>query len=497
MGTPAGSPGLYAATTAGGLILRYGLSTGKSRVIVELIRRRQHRHVLIICPKAVIAAWVGTDGNPGHLRQFWPDAWREYQLLALDQGTARNAALLRAALAVPQRGLIAVTNYEAVWRGELKKLLLGQRWGFVVLDESHRIKAPGSVASTFCRELSKRADHRAILTGTPIAQSPLDIYAQYRYLDPAIFGTSYTMFRHRYTRPLTGWQEYYACAERGEAVTVYNAQGGLQPAAFRDLDDLHRRMYSIAFRVTDAVLDLPEEIDETIYCDLSPQVARAYRQLERDYVAEIKGGHVTAANAAVKGLRLQQVTSDWLPLEDSDGGEWLSGGPDKGAKVKALDDLLDDLPPGEPVVVFCRFRSDLAAIRGLAEKREIKCLELSGSSNDLAAWQSGQGQILAVQIQSGSVGIDLTRARYAVYYSTTWGLADYLQSRRRVNRPGQKRAVTYIHLVARNTIDELMATALARREDVARHVVDRMRDYYVQSNSPPRRVFDHRSRERH
>ena len=95
--------------------------------------------------------------------------------------------------------------------------------------------------------------------------------------------------------------------------------------------------------------------------------------------------------------------------------------------------------------------------------------------DELKRWQAGDAPVLAVQIDSGGLGIDLTRARYAIYYSLGFSLGSYEQSLARVHRPGQTRPVEYIHLLAENTVDEKVVAALSSRADVVNAVLQEMK----------------------
>ena len=95
--------------------------------------------------------------------------------------------------------------------------------------------------------------------------------------------------------------------------------------------------------------------------------------------------------------------------------------------------------------------------------------------DELKRWQAGEAPVLAVQIDSGGVGVDLTRARYAIYYSLGFSLGSYEQSLARIHRPGQTRPVEYIHLLAEGTVDEKVMAALARRSDVVNTVLQQMK----------------------
>ena len=194
-----------------------------------------------------------------------------------------------------------------------------------------------------------------------------------------------------------------------------------------------------------------------------------YAELETDFRTCVKEGEVTAANALVKLLRLQQLTSGRVTVDDDEKSTMVKV---DDAKEVALGDLLVDLPEDEPVVVFGRFKSDLASVHAAAKKVGRASLELSGSRKELSEWQRGDAPILAVQIQSGGTGIDLTRAAYCIYLSVGHSLGDYEQSLARVHRPGQNRTVFYYHIVAGDTIDLKVYSALRNRKNIVEAVLD-------------------------
>jgi SNF2 family DNA or RNA helicase len=140
-----------------------------------------------------------------------------------------------------------------------------------------------------------------------------------------------------------------------------------------------------------------------------------------------------------------------------------------------LADVLEDIPETEPVVVFCRFIADLEAVHAAGNRLGRRVCELSGRRDDLVAWQSGEAPILAVQYQAGSLGISLVRARYGIFYSLSWSLGEYQQARARLARPGQTRPVTFFHLIAVDTIDEVMLRALGGKAEVIQAVIDHLK----------------------
>ena len=128
-------------------------------------------------------------------------------------------------------------------------------------------------------------------------------------------------------------------------------------------------------------------------------------------------------------------------------------------------------------MVFCVFRHDLESIARSALKAKREAFEVSGSMNQLTEWKNSRGGVLAVQIQAGAEGIDMTISNHAIYYSIPHSLALYNQSKARLYRPGQKNAVSFCHLLAEGTIDEAMYRALTRKEDVIESIKNGTFDY--------------------
>lgn len=454
-------------------------------------RMKQRPHILVCCPQAVAPAWGkviagvrdGLFTAWAHQERF-RDWFRERfaGLLAADMGTGKTFAALLAleaskhplvhvdlsrgtsaqraerlqnALAVASGKCLVVTvNYEAVWRSQLAPTIESVRWSAIVLDESHRIKSPGGTASRYLARLAAKQTHarRLCLTGTPMPHSPLDLYGQFRFLDPNVFGSSFTRMRARYAE----------CDMRFPS----------KVKRWRNQDELAAKLDAHSWRVTaDEVLDLPDAIHETLPVELSPRVQRFYRTLEKEMAAEIEAGTVTAANALTKLLRLAQATGGYARIDGAAGVTAIDGVP---AKRLTLQDRLEDLSPTEPVVVFCRFRSDLDDVAAAARELGREYAEVSGERKDLERWQAGDAVILGVQMQSGGVGIDCSRAAYAFYYSLGYSLGDYEQSLARLRRPGQTRCVRYYHLVCQGTVDEQVYAALRERRNVVDAVLQKL-----------------------
>ena len=353
--------------------------------------------------------------------------------------------------------LVAVINYEATWR--LEEELVAWQPDMIICDESQRIKTPGARQSKAMARLGTIARYRMILTGTPVSQGPLDFYSQYRFLDRNIFGTSYYAFRARYA--LMGGYE------------------NRQVIGYQNLDDLVQKAHSVAFRCRkEDCLDLPEQIDQVLFCDLEKDARRVYDQLVRESVAELSEENIVMApNVLSRLLRLSQMTGGYLRVDEQT--TLVSK-----AKMGLLEETLDDLiEAGKKVVVFARFIPEIEAITKMLDKKKVAhgliygATPMDARGGMVDAFQTDpEVKVFVAQIQTAGLGITLHAADTAIFYSLDYSFANYDQCRARIHRIGQKNNCTYIHLVANNTVDEKVLAALAEKKSLADQVVDNWRE---------------------
>ncbi len=420
-----------------GILLAMGMGTGKSLLAWMLILALAARRVLIVCPLRVVPVWI---------TQCERHVGIPVVIIALDEDVGsvaekRELAAEKLRLA-ESRGVpfICVINYDSVWRDPFAAWAERIRWDLVIPDEIHRLKGHHTKTSLAFKRLRRMATYRIGLSGTPIPHNLLDIFGPFRFLDSTIFGPAFSPFRQRFA--------------------VMGGYQNKQIVGFQRQDELQQLMSRITFRVGKEVLDLPPETSVVYYCELTGEAARIYRDLDKHFVAGVREGTITAQNAMVKVLRLVQVTGGCAPTDD--GVEVRIDS----AKLRLLADTLEDIGNEEPVAAFCWFRADMDGVHETCEKLGLRSLELSGRRDQLKRWQEGEAQVLAVQIQAGGEGVDLTRARYAIFYSVGYQLAKYEQAKARIHRPGQTRPVQHIHLVARNTVDVKIMLAMERRAQI-------------------------------
>lgn len=416
---------------------------GKSLSAIIVAVETGCRSIVVLCPMSVVGVWR---------REFARHAPGAFTVIAPSGSVKDKAASIQEQTALAEargRPFVVVVNYESAWRAPLSKLLVDRVWDLLILEESHRIKAPFGAASKFATDLGKTSRRRLALTGTPAPHSPLDLFAQARAIDASVFGWSFVSFRNRY------------------AVTDPVFKNKVR--RWINQDELQRKFRDLAYECDlTGVLDIPEATDQTVTVHLGAKARKLYDQLEQEMWAEVDRGEITIANALVRLLRLQQLTSGYLVTDDGAVSHLDTG------KRDALKDMLDDIPADVPVVVFARFVRDLDVIAEVAAEMGREYGEVSGRRKDGLspnAEMLPHIRLLGTQIQSGGVGVDMTAAGVAIYYSLGMSLGDYLQSRARLHRPGQKRHVTFQHIIAEATVDETVMQALERRQEVIETVL--------------------------
>ena len=451
-----------ASKPSAGFGLLFEMGCGKTLTAIAIMGAlyRQHRitRVLVVAPSSVCSVW------PHDLAAF---AAFPYEVRVLLGEKKQRLEALRSLTDYPNtanRLLIAVINYEATHREGIFEALEGYAAGLVICDESQRIKNPRAAQSRAVQMLGDRAAYRLILSGTPVQNSAIDLYSQYRFLDPSVFGSNFYAFRSRY------------CQMGG--------YGGHEVVGFQHMDELVRKEHAIALRVTKAeCLDLPAQTFVRRYVELEPAARRLYDQIARASCAELEsGGRVTASIVLTRLLRLMQLTGGFVQADGSDCAQQAGS-----AKLDALADILEDYvqEAGQKLVVFARFRPEIAAICRLLEGRSIRYGRIDGEvpmdqrGAIVEEFQNDPGvKVFVAQIQTAGLGITLHAASAAVFYSLDFNYANYAQALARIHRIGQARPVTYIHLLAGHTVDERVLDALERKEDLARTVVDGWKDYF-------------------
>ena len=405
--------------------------------------------VLIIAPTSVCSVWP---------KEFEDYADFKYQTKVLLGDKDRRIKLLNDLENFPFKALkVAVINYESTWREGIFEALKDWNPDMIICDESQRIKTHDAEQSKAIHRLGDQARYRLILSGTPVQNNAIDLYSQYRFLDPTIFGTNFYQFRNRYAI-MGGFNRH-------------------QIVGYRDLDRLIQKEHSIAYRVTkEEALDLPEQTFLERRIVMTAKEKTIYDRIKRESFAELEGGgQITVTTVLTKLLRLQQFTGGFLVADGKEKPGLVSRG--------KLNDYVIDA--GKKLVIFARFRPEIDLIGQMLKKKKIHYGEIYGDvklddrGDIVKDFQTNpETMIFLAQIDTAGLGITLTAADTCVYYSVNFNYAAYSQSLARIHRIGQKNICTYIHLITEKTVDETILKALAKKEDLAKTIVDEWRNYF-------------------
>lgn len=338
---------------------------------------------------------------------------------------------------------IVILNFEATWR--VKKFLYKFNPGKVTVDESHRIKDHASAQSKAIYHLGKRAEFRCIMTGTFMAKVT-DCFSQYRFLDSSVFGTKWKC-HHKSPDKTPGFLETYADKW---------GYGGHKPETFKSLDDLQQRIQSRAFILDRAGAGgFPKEQVQTFSFKLTNPAAKHYKEMENELRTMVEGNRVSAEIVLTQILRLQQITGGFLPVlkPDEDQATNIPLGRDR---LVALEELLDQYPGQEPIVIFAKFRYEISAILAVLKKMRRSSNFIvggmkGGRDQAIADFQSGRFDTCVVQVRAGGISVDLSRADNAIFYSASHYM-EYEQAKARIiARTGGKKS--FIRLAAEDTVD--------------------------------------------
>jgi len=463
-----------------------GIGTGKTALSIAMQVGWGSKRSLILCPSSVRSVWRR------ELARHWPDC----QAVILDEGSVRKRTETAAkAVAEQTRPIAIAVNYEACSLPPLSDWILSQRWDAVVLDESHLggVKTDGSRTSRFVSQLTSISEHRTALSGTPLAHCPLNVYGQYRFLDPAVFCRDfpnyYDFAKHFGAPKQIRLRKRLKNARSAMLAAMANCFGADSPQfdaiseepdymeslpGIRHAQDFEDRIKPLTWRCTTSdVLALPEMIPQRREVTLAGEQQRVYDGLCSSLYAELSSGDCTTVNSPLTmGIRLQQICSGFIGCDG--GGIYRFA---KNPKRDALADLLREA--GEPVVVFCRFIADLDTVEATCKELGLRYGELSHRRKDAMtnlATLAEDIDVAAVQPQSGGVGIDLTRASVGVWYSFPRSLPIFDQGVGRLWRPGT-RGVRMYSLVAEKTIEEDIILTIDDRREITEGILNSLKRY--------------------
>ena len=437
------------------------MGTGKTKVALDslamLYDKGKVNGALIIAPKGVYKTWYSQEiptHLPSHIRYklvLWQAIINQKQKKRLDTLFKTGVDLH-----------ILIMNVEAfsTTKGvDFAKKFLSCHETFMVVDESTTIKNPGAKRTKNIINLGMHAKYRRILTGSPVTKSPLDLYKQCEFLDPYLLEhSSYYTFRSRYATMRTA---------------NFNGRSVQLVVGYKNLAELSEKLKPFSYRVLkDDCLDLPPKTYMKRIITLTPEQEKIYRQMKQMALAEMNGKRVTTVNVITQLMRLHQITCGHFKADDD------SIQPIKNNRLSQLLEVLEELEG--KAVIWAHYQFDVKTIvkaitEKYGEKSVVTYYGLTPNEirqTNLERFQTkDETRFLVGTPQTGGYGITLTAASTMIYYSNGYDLEKRTQSEARIDRIGQKFPMTYVDIIAEDTVDERIVKCLRKKINIATQVM--------------------------
>ena len=437
------------------------MGTGKTKVLIDnvamLYDKGKIDGVLIVAPKGVVKTWYEQE-LPTHL----PDHIENVSILWQPNITKTQQEKLESLFEIESALHILVMNVEALSTDKGVKFankFINSHKALMAIDESTTIKTPTAKRTKNIIGIGQHAKYKRIMTGSPITKNPLDLYTQCEFLDPWLLDfSSYYAFRNRYA-------EMKTMHVHGRSIQVVDK--------FQNLGELSDTVKQFSYRVLkEDCLDLPPKVFIKRHIALTADQQRIYKQMKDQALAVLNGKVTTTMTVLTQLMRLHQITCGYVTADD---------GTTQQVESNRLNELMSILEDTEgKVIIWANYQLSVGEIIQ-------KIIKVYGPDSyvhyyGLTPQEDRQDYIRKFQNdpkcrfiigtpQTGGYGITLTQANTVIYYSNGYDLEKRLQSEDRAHRIGQKKNVTYIDIIAEDTIDEKIVEALRSKIDIASQVM--------------------------
>lgn len=407
--------------------------TGKTLVAIRMIQLRKVP-TLIVCPLTVIeSVWME------EFKKWAPELkvlnlWRTLKTL-----NSHNLS----ALAEKD---VFVINFES-----FKKMIKPEEMcKFLIVDESSKMKAPKTQITKALVSLKDKIPYRLIMSGLPAPNDLLEYWAQMALINDRLLGDNYYRYRNIFFKSGGyGGFQYYPKRDSKESIMSKVAE----QAFFIKKKDC---------------LDLPDRIFETRLIELDNIQQQVYDTMVKQNIVEFKEHTTLAMNELAKIMKLRQITAgftittDDFPVKVSDN------------KLNVLMDFInDELPQEQQTIIWCQFHWEVDTIYEILNKKKLGAGKLYGNmpqedkNENIKRFQSGSIRFLVAHPKSGGMGLTFTNCSYMIWFSISYSQEEHSQANDRIYRIGQHNKCTYIYLLAKDTIDEVIYKALQKKQNLA------------------------------
>lgn len=427
----------------------------------EFAKRDRIMRTLVLCPAIVIENWIDEfkkHSKIGH--RVYPLYGPIKKRIAFAEGKVQE-----------DDGQVFVTNYEGLAASkDFAAFFKTWKPEALIFDELHYLKAHNTLRTRICAELSRNAELRLGLSGTPVLNSLLDVFAQWLVLDNgATFGKNFFAFR----------AEYFYDKNAAMPKDRYFPDWRVRPDSADKIAALMAKKASYAKK--SECLDLPPLVVKNVFVDLSKEQLMLYNALKKDFVAYMDDKACVATLAITKALRMMQVVTGYIPLEDMTARHAKSIKKLDNPRAKALKELLEQIVGHSKVCVWACFKENYHTIRGVCDELGVGYVEVTGETNTKDRFESVRRfnedpgcRVYLGHPASGGIGINLVAASYSIFYSRTFSYGHDVQAEARNHRGGSEihERITRINLVARGTIDEHVHARLEQKQEISGKVLE-------------------------
>lgn len=420
--------------------------TGKTRTCLDLFKHYRKAEpdlkLLVICPLSLINAAWGND-----IEKFTSFSYSPFKTLRGD---------------IPD---IIGVNYEYfISKKRLPQIVeLARNYKFMcVLDESCRLQNFKSLTTKTLLSVKDYFKYKIVCTGTPFSNSELELWGQLRFIND-VFPKSFFAFRNTWFHLERNGQVYKGQSAQNKGVMKILMSSGWKYAI---TEKKREALIASIAHCTDWVkkkdaLDLPDKITEIRDVFLSPAERKAYKDMKKHLIAEIKGNPITAQVALAKYMKLRQATSGFMYNEN---GETCHIG---NSKLNELKNTLTELG-NQQVIIWVQFHAEETAIKQLLEKKSYTYLTANQKHKDDAVnlFKNNKVQYMIAHAKSAGHGLTFTNCSTAIFYGLDYSYKSHIQAKDRIHRIGQKNKCLYIYLLANNTIDHDILKVLEGKQSL-------------------------------
>lgn len=514
------------------IALFFDMGTGKTKTIIDLVvsryLRRQLDALIVIAPNLVHTQWAQSElpihANVEYNRLVWKSSkvsqkgygWKLEQFVnKVPNPRSLQVFCINVEAFQSDKVLAYVDKFIKTYDGKV----------MLCMDEATTIKNPKAKRTKAIIKLRDKVTARAILTGTPVAKSPLSVWSMFEFLQENYFGYGYFIFERAYSvqvqdyNPMSRRRFNRLMDEKEWNIIRYNIKKLRDDAIrrfpemseeqvkrkvctevelinnvsnsvarhiyehekytkYRNMDKLKALMDKVAMSVkAEDCQDLPPKVYKPVYVDMSASQRKAYEELKIELRAMYEGAELTVTNRMVIVLRQMQICGGFFPFIDNTGEEKVTGA----VRIKDATDKLDYIVSQMEEIDFERHKCIIwaafvpeilmlhEALQNAGYNSALFYGAVSQDSRDktVTEFQAGNIDILVANVMTMGKGLNLQKAPIQFFYSNNYRIEDRLQAEKRSHRFGVTAdKVVFTDLIIKRSIEEKIYSAIREGRDL-------------------------------